>query len=107
MRDMNPRYYPEIDDGIIVRHSGKLRGKITPGEVFAWEPDKPWARMLCIVTHIHKNCDNENMIRSVDMDYQRPCINSEARFREACCRTRYNSFPIEKPKLPSEYPDDK
>jgi len=94
------RYYPEIDEGCIIRHQGALRGKITPGEVFAWEPDKPWARMLCIVTHFYKNSDGETNIRSVDMDYNRPCINSETRFREACMRTKYRLFPIEKPKVP-------
>lgn len=96
---MNPRYYPEIDDRLIIRHAGKLRGKITPGEVFAWEPDKPWCRMLCIVNFISKNGDGENMIHSVDMDYQRPCVNSEDRFREACSRTVYQLFPTEKPKF--------
>ena len=95
---MNSRYYPEIDDSVIVRHHGKLRGKITPGDVFAWEPYKPWARMLCIVTFLSKNADGETMISSVDMDYNRPCINSETRFREACYRTIYQRFPTEKPK---------
>ena len=95
---MNPRYYPEIDDSVIIRHHGRLRGKITPGEVFAWEPSKPWARMLCIVTFISKNMDGENRIASVDMDYERPCINSEERFREACYRTKYQLFPTTKPK---------
>lgn len=94
---MSPRYYPEIDDGVIIRHSGKLRGKITPGEVFIWEPEKPWARMLCIVTFFGKSCDGETMIASVDMNYTRPCINTETRFREACCRTKYQLFPTTKP----------
>jgi hypothetical protein len=94
---MNPRYYPEFDEGVVVRHTGKLKGEIVPGEVFAWEPDKPWARQLIVVSKIERGTGDESQVWSWDIDYKRECFNTLSRFREACYRTRFNLFPTAPP----------
>ena len=75
---------PLINEAEIVRHKGLLEGAIEVGEVFAWEPDKPWARELVVVTEI-----NGDQIMTRGMHDKDEYWNDESRFREACQRTRF------------------
>lgn len=95
---------PMIGEAILRRHGkGPLKGPITPGEVFAWEPDLPHARELCIVRRIYPVQKapgwTEIWVEAWDMDYAHTFNNEEARFREACVRTSFNLFPAEKPRM--------
>ena len=45
---------PPIPESHLLRHWGIYQGEIVPGGIFAWEPDLPTARELCVVTRV---CD--------------------------------------------------
>ena len=87
-----------IIDAALLRGPRPLVGPITPGEVFAWEPDLPHARELLIVRRLYE-IDGEGWVEAWDMEYQGTHHNEEARFREACQRTMFNAFPAERPPL--------
>jgi len=87
---------PMIAEVEIVRHKGKLKGAIKEGEVFAWEPDLPWARELLIVTSIETREDATIIIHTKDMNYENPAWNTERKFRESAQRTRFRNFPTKK-----------
>jgi hypothetical protein len=87
-----------IGEPILVRGPRPLEGEIVPGEVFAWEPDLPWARELVIVRRVYER-GGTTWIEAWDMDYTRTVQNEEGRFREAAYRTMFNRFPSEKPRM--------
>ena len=80
---------PPLNETEIIRHKGLLKGKIEIGEVFAWEPDKPHARELVIVTKM--SGDQILTIGTYDKDEY---WNDESRFREACQRTRFQRMKV-------------
>lgn len=87
------KHCPIIPEVEIIRGKRPLRGKIRPGEVFAWEPDFEYAREFAVVAKI----TDERIIWSWDMRYTKCVPNDESRFREACYRTTFNLFPVKEP----------
>lgn len=92
-------YRPLISESIIIRAERPLQGDIKLGEVFAWRPDMPHARELCIVSEIVDGSDGERLIYTYDMEYVTRTMNDESLFREACYRTTFNLFPAYKPSV--------
>ena len=43
---------PLLHEAELKRGPRPYMGPIEPGEVFAWEPDLPYARELCVVTRL-------------------------------------------------------
>lgn len=43
---------PAIPEAVLRRGSRPYLGKISVGKIFAWEPDLPHARELCVVTRL-------------------------------------------------------
>jgi hypothetical protein len=78
--------------------SNPIAGDIGIGEVFAWEPDLPFARELLIVSRIVERKGRKRVIYTWDMNYTREVCNDERRFRDACHRTRFNRFSSSPPR---------
>lgn len=106
---------PMIAEGVLVRGERPYKGRINPGDVFAWEPDLPHARELVVVTRI-STPDNDKVIvhargsavisggheqriwtRSIDGDDE--FWNDESRFREAVVPTLFKPYPITRGRL--------
>ena len=87
-----------ISEAILRRGPTPLEGPIMPGEVFAWEPDLPYARELFIVRRTYQRGD-EPWVESWDMNYTATSHTDEERFREAAVRTGFQRFPAERPPL--------
>lgn len=75
----------------LARHrSGKpLEGDIKVGEVYEWEPDKPWAADTVVVVRIDGERDRIlTRARGERGASDEPCWNDISRFREACVRSQ-------------------
>lgn len=96
-----------IQEEMLIRHEGLLEGDIAVGEVFAWEPDLPHARELCVVTSLTAGDHLKQMtvehgrgtaflaaergegVRTRPLNGGDEHWNKLSRFREACVRTRF------------------
>jgi hypothetical protein len=101
---------PEIPAAVLVQGSCPLVGPIEPGEVFAWEPDKPHARELLVVVRIEERPGDERLIHSRPIGASPwgridTSGNDESRFREACWRTIYHPHPPIPPLVAKEMPE--
>lgn len=103
---------PKIPEAELIRHKGKLLGDIRVGDVFAWEPDLPHARELCVVTELTGKEHIKQMtvehgrgvaflaaergegVRTRPVGGGEECWNDISRFREACVRTRFKPMSL-------------
>ena len=103
---------PIIPESVICRNRGKqYNGPIEPGMVFAWEPDLPHARELCVVTKIGDALPPLTVAHSTgkatiyrgdgQMIYSRSIqlngdevYNEISRFREAVHATNYRPMKV-------------
>lgn len=92
---------PIIPEAVLVRGERPYPGDINPGDVFAWEPDLPYARELVVVTFVDKL-----RIGTRPLDGDREVFNDIDRFREAVVQTRFNPMPTKRNRLPLPIPPD-
>jgi hypothetical protein len=89
-----------LHEAVLVRGPRPYTGSVEPGDVFAWEPDLPHARMLCVVMEV-KNNGEEDWVRTRPLEKNmpgslaEPCWNSMDRFREAVVPTLFKKMPVE------------
>lgn len=100
-----PRFRPIIDPAVLLPSERPYKGPIRVGDVFAWEPDLPSARELCVVTRVDApppsplvvehlrgtatiSCGTEYGVYCNSQFEGREVFNDESRFREAVVPTR-------------------
>lgn len=82
---------PEIPRAVLARGERPYSGEILPGEIFAWEPEMPHARELCIITKVIARTGNEPLVYTRDFPGRRQEVRNElSRFREAVVPTVFN-----------------
>ena len=86
---------PIIPETMLRRVTRPYAGVITPGDVFAWEPDFPHARELCVVVKITETAVWTRPIESFSPVYG----NDISRFREAVVPTIFKSQPTIEPGI--------
>jgi hypothetical protein len=108
-RDGAPAFRPVIAEAFLRRSGRPYRGDIRPGDVFAWEPDLPHARELCVVTRLTGPREDEvirhargtavicgtgePLVWSRPLDGDDEWWNTESRFREAVVPTLFRPHP--------------
>lgn len=90
-------FNPIIPEAFLRREPGFLSGPIGIGEVFAWQPDIPYSRELCIVSRI-VGPEDDRLVFTWDMNYTREVFNDELVFRQSCVRTHFRLFPSTPPQ---------
>lgn len=106
-------HLPPVPEAMLLRHDGELQGDIGIGEIYAWEPDLPHARELCVVIGLTGPDHLKQMTiehgrgvaflaaeRGEGVISQRPdggkaLWNDISRFREACMRTRFKPITVD------------
>ena len=79
---------PVIAEFVLLRGATPYAGSIYPGDVFAWEPDLPYARELVVVVRL---AGGNVWTRNIDGDAEH--WNPEDTFREAVVPTILNPHP--------------
>lgn len=99
-------HLPALNEAELVRGARPYAGPLEPGDVFAWEPDLPHARKLCVITRIgpapppqiiphsrgvaHLGFPTENVVWTRRFpDGHEECWNEEDHFRKAVVETRF------------------
>jgi hypothetical protein len=86
--ELSPK--PMIPEGLLVRGPRPYTGEIEVGAIYAWEPDLPHARQLCIVSKVQGG-----IVWTFDFPEQRLEVwNEESRFRGAVVPTLYKKMEV-------------
>lgn len=91
---------PMINEAELRRGKRPYEGEITPGDVFAWEPDLPYARELVVV-----KCITKTRVCTRPLNGDEEVWNDLSRFREAVVPTAFNRMPPTRPASPVAVPE--